>query len=567
MKLLKLDFQNFMSYKHAIITIPKNGIVLIYGHDIQKKISVGVGKSAIKEVLTFVVFGRTKFTDLDDAINFAEKEMKGSLLFILNSKMYFIARSKKRRKTTRIDVFKEVVVKDKKIKEVKNLICETNTLTQQKINELLGINYEKFLLIYSFGQSEYDDLKRLRSGKLVELFLEMFNLNKFDEINEYLKTKKREFEDAIIILDERIETQDLLQRQQERDKQKKKRNVKNLVNRLKRVDKIFNATKKEEEKSSTLEDSIFEQIHKLKNQAFGEKEVVKMNELQQSRLNINNKCPLCFTVLTKDKMKLISNEYAKRVEERKNKIDLYTKSINECNERYHDNRNICAALGKKFQRAKRIHIQIAQIVKDLTVDDKKEKLKIIDIEKVKNKIKKLKNKSMLFDKAKPVFDKMGFSYYILEQDLSELEVLINNYLIQITDFSIDFETCHKLKTSDKIKYELEIKLFKNNHLYSLENLSNGQEFLVTLCIRLGLSELFTRRFGKEIETLIIDDEFGKTDQNTNLKIIDLINNLNDTKYFKNIILMTHSSDIRNNIDMSRLAKNIYVTMNNEESTV
>jgi len=94
MNIQKVIIHNFLSYSHSEISFPIKGIYNFIGHN-------GAGKSAIREAISWCLFGKTSRVDL---IHNGESSMYAVVDFISNNKNYIVTRSLVSGETTKLEV-------------------------------------------------------------------------------------------------------------------------------------------------------------------------------------------------------------------------------------------------------------------------------------------------------------------------------------------------------------------------------------------------------------------------------------------------------------------------------
>ncbi len=85
-------------------------------------------------------------------------------------------------------------------------------------------------------------------------------------------------------------------------------------------------------------------------------------------------------------------------------------------------------------------------------------------------------------------------------------------------------------------------------------ISGGEEDILNLCVRLGLSTLVSERAGHTVSLLVLDEVFGSLDEFRRANVLVLLEQLR--KRFEQILIITHMDDIRESIQNA-----IYVDYN------
>jgi len=512
MNLIKLKLKNFLSYKESTIDFNDNGIYMIYGVNKQTGSNNGVGKSAIKEAIQYVLFGKCRVNSADAMIRFEKDAMLVAIKFELDGKNIVIKRSRDRNKSTKLVLF--IDKKDVSQTSIK--------LTDEYIQNMLGLDYEKFMHSFCFGQSEYDDLKQLTSAKLIEFLKSVLKLDRFDLYLDKVKGIKEKNNNKINKLLGMKDTYSKIVDVDINKKDIQKQLDKKIKQRIKVEDKI-----KVIKKEYNLIDI---KLDGLKSNLREERSMRDKITNQLTHISTNTTCPTC-------KQKLQNQDLKKKLKKELKELDAsieistlaYDKldsesselgvELDAVNDIYADYRNEVIELKTKLEISLQSNVDIKEIDKDYT--------KAIEV------------RSILVGLT-DVFNSKGLPLFVLNSYIPKLEFLINDILGRVCDFKIHLRTTKELKSKEK-RNTCEIKLTKGSREYPLENLSNAEEFIITLAFRIGTSKLLSSTNTK-FETLILDECFGSLGDSNRRKVLALINSLE--KDFKKIIIISHVSEIR-----------------------
>jgi exonuclease SbcC len=77
-------------------------------------------------------------------------------------------------------------------------------------------------------------------------------------------------------------------------------------------------------------------------------------------------------------------------------------------------------------------------------------------------------------------------------------------------------------------------------------LSGGEEDIVSLALRLSISQMIAERAGQPLSLLVLDEVFGSLDEERRSALIDLLRRLADR--FPQVILITHVDSVREGFD-------------------
>ena len=81
---------------------------------------------------------------------------------------------------------------------------------------------------------------------------------------------------------------------------------------------------------------------------------------------------------------------------------------------------------------------------------------------------------------------------------------------------------------------------------ALRVLSGGEEDIVSLALRLAISQMIAERAGQPLSLLVLDEIFGSLDEDRRTAVIDLLRHLADR--FPQVILITHIESVRDGFD-------------------
>ena len=529
MNLLGLKLHHFLSYQDEQFICKDNNIYFITGINIDTNEKIGVGKSAIKEAIRYALYGKCRVT-ADDAIMFGKKEMTVQLDFEFGDN-YRIRRSRKRNTSTKI-CFVNLTKK-------KDLTCSKNKNTQEVIEGIIGLGYEQFMHSFCFGQSEFDDLKNLTPTKLIDFLKKALKLDRFDYYLEKVKKYQEKTKNTInrLLEIQKISVKLVASNINEKEVNKK---IKNLVltkaiyqDKITKVNILYKSKNKI---YMRIQDNLINIVKTL------QKFTQQLEFVQK-----NSKCPLCKTKL-QDNKKL--NTYLNKEIEKVNlQIEKYKQEKIVKQKEIDSLINILENVRTKFLKI--VELQGGLELKlQIYLNSKKNKQFLYD----KSKYIRLLKLSGQLDRVNDIFNSKGLPLYLLNFYIPKLEFAINSELQKLINFRLEFRINKKLKNSNEVRNTCEFILLKQGREYSLSNLSNGQEFLVSLGIRLGVSKLYHNE--RKFETLIIDEGFGKLGEFSRNKVVHILNILK--KKFKKIIVISHL-DILTNLINSKL---IYIEMHN-----
>ena len=168
MVLLKIKIENLFSYKHTEIDFDQLNFSLFKGKN-------GVGKSSIFDIICWVLYGQTarkKYKSIlrDLPLNDKPKVGAGTVWFAENDTMWKIVRSTN----------KTLVVY--KNSETVPMEYRTQTMVQEHIEGILGVDFKTFLNIAYFSQGDVGKFLNCESSERIKIITDILQLDKIDEV-------------------------------------------------------------------------------------------------------------------------------------------------------------------------------------------------------------------------------------------------------------------------------------------------------------------------------------------------------------------------------------------------
>lgn len=184
----KLNLNNFLSYGNTEIDFQGLRLVALLGHN-------GSGKSSLVDGITFSLYGEGRYKDIDRYIRQGQEQAIGELQFALADEVYRVIRTRSNRG------------KGKSTLELAKQGCSgwislsgaTMKETQDKIRDLLRMDYETFVSSCVILQDEADRLTKATPGKRMEIFGQILGLDIYDQLQETAKAKARGYRDQAAI--------------------------------------------------------------------------------------------------------------------------------------------------------------------------------------------------------------------------------------------------------------------------------------------------------------------------------------------------------------------------------
>ena len=144
-----------------------------------------------------------------------------------------------------------------------------------------------------------------------------------------------------------------------------------------------------------------------------------------------------------------------------------------------------------------------------------------------------------------VFHKDGVPTALLMEIVPEIEQEASKILRDLSNgrMNINFRFGRKTKTG-KVTEELIVEAVEQGRSHPVIRYSGGERMRINLALRLGVSEVVTKRseYKGRIETLIIDEGFGPLDEEGRRATVEILQALRAR--FKKILVISHIDDVR-----------------------
>ncbi|MFC1907065.1 AAA family ATPase [Chloroflexota bacterium] len=190
---IKLKMRNFMCYRGDVPPLSFDSIhtACICGDN-------GNGKSALIDAMTWAVWGQTRARSDDDLVHSGETEMEVEFDFAVGQQGYRVIRKHarpRRRKASGQSSLDLFIAGDDGFKTIS---AERIRLTEQKINDILHMDYDTFINSAFLRQGHADEFTQQPPSKRKEVLGNILGLAVYDELEELAKeqAKQRETERA-----------------------------------------------------------------------------------------------------------------------------------------------------------------------------------------------------------------------------------------------------------------------------------------------------------------------------------------------------------------------------------
>lgn len=198
-----LTLDNFASHIHSEVDFTKFDVSLIFGSfEGDPNISNGTGKSSILHAIRFVLFGKSNFNSKSKIVMRGKEVCQVEFIFSCDNEEYRIIR-KLNAKTGSISV--EFAKKENGNWNTEGLTCDTPSLTNEKIINLIGMNDDAFVNIVYFKQNDISGFTSATASKRKEVLKEILRINIWDEYQKVAKENEKKSVQDLEKIEQRIQ--------------------------------------------------------------------------------------------------------------------------------------------------------------------------------------------------------------------------------------------------------------------------------------------------------------------------------------------------------------------------
>jgi len=194
---VQLSMEGFLSYQEPVeIDFTGFDLACITGEN-------GAGKSSILDAITWVLFGRARRHD-ESLINLNSKKAVVSLVFDYEKNQYKVSRVNPRGDTKHLEFFILKDQDDNGKSEWLPLTERTIRETDQKITDILRLDYESFVNASFFLQGEADLFTQQNPASRKRILSQILGLEIWEEYRKRTGSKRKNAENEINRLDGRL---------------------------------------------------------------------------------------------------------------------------------------------------------------------------------------------------------------------------------------------------------------------------------------------------------------------------------------------------------------------------
>jgi exonuclease SbcC len=280
MRPLVLELEGFLSYKEkTVIDFSDLSLFAITG-------MTGAGKTTIIDAITFALYGKCprfeKGASKEDYISKGKDFFRVSLTFSLNDKTYTVGRYLKSGKNIVVSLKengKEIITEEK------------NKLREERIKEILNMDYDTFTKVIVLPQGEFAKFIKPESPQgRREIIMRLSNLDKIDKMRELAASQKKdlknEIDSILLMIDNLKSTQENVEELQKKlDSLEQQLSVKTSERKV-LLERLSKAKKKQELKTEL--NKLTAEYENLENQKEQMELIKKRIEFLKPKLSLKS---------------------------------------------------------------------------------------------------------------------------------------------------------------------------------------------------------------------------------------------------------------------------------------
>jgi exonuclease SbcC len=178
----KLRMKNFMCYRDNVPELSFEGmhIACLCGDN-------GHGKSAIFDAITWVLWGESRAKSDDDLVCIGQKEAEVELEFIMQNQCYRVIRKRIKRTSATRPGQSSLELQVMNDSAFKSITGNSLTETQQKITELLHMDYDTFVNSVFLRQGNSNEFSNKKPWERKEILSNILGLSEYDKYEDKAK--------------------------------------------------------------------------------------------------------------------------------------------------------------------------------------------------------------------------------------------------------------------------------------------------------------------------------------------------------------------------------------------
>jgi exonuclease SbcC len=242
-------------------------------------------------------------------------------------------------------------------------------------------------------------------------------------------------------------------------------------------------------------------------------------------------------------------ELYQQFQQAKQKSDMLTEQINENKKIIEDlNKQIQPELDtnfdfkpinlKKIQELEANHAKVLRASATIESEIEQNEIQIKRKMELENILREKIHRIGLLDKLCVAFSRKGIPASIIETVLPEIQEIANHFLARMSQnrLNIKFKTTEIQKNGNE-KDTLDVEVHDGIDWRRFESFSGGEQFRISLAIRLALSKVLARRANIDLQTIVLDEPGAFLDAQGRDELVSIIMSLK--KEFSRVIVMSH----------------------------
>lgn len=199
---LKLTMENFASHQHSVLDFTKfNSALIIGAKNGNPDVSNATGKTTIFRAIFWALFGKSDFSTKEKVVRRGKSACTVELTFSVGETVYRVIR-KLNKKSNTIDV--NFARKEGREWVMKGLTCNTPTMTNKKIEDVIGMNYETGISSLYFRQNDTFGFAGSRASNRKDILKEILNIGVWDVFQQDAKDCEKKLDEQRESLQDRL---------------------------------------------------------------------------------------------------------------------------------------------------------------------------------------------------------------------------------------------------------------------------------------------------------------------------------------------------------------------------
>lgn len=198
---IRLLLENFVSHVRSELDFTKFDVALLVGEQNGNPyISNAVGKSSIFDAMRWCLFNKSRFSSKDRVVKRGKAVCKVIFEFAVGDEKYKVVRKLNKRSNI-TDVYFYKRIGNKWCAD--GLTCDTPTMTNKKISEIIKMSDDTFVNSIYFKQNDVSGFATATTAKRKEIMKEVLPIGIWDEYQQTAKDILKKLESQRDILQER----------------------------------------------------------------------------------------------------------------------------------------------------------------------------------------------------------------------------------------------------------------------------------------------------------------------------------------------------------------------------